>query len=425
MDILPLILGALSGVCFGTGLIYLFTGLRRPGGDWLHLTFALFALAYAGANITSILEYKTTTLDAFLRLSDWTALFTGLTLILMLWFVAVYTKVQPRIFLGLLTAVISLVVLVAIFRTNSIHTEVFGIYRITLPWGETITRLDATESIWGIIFFLFEIVLVGYLIYACVQQYRSGQRRDALVLGFGLLFLMMALIFDIFFIDSGALNFVYLGDYGFIPLLIVMSLQLANKVILTEEELAQYRQELVTLVEERTTELQQANKLLRDEVAERERAEDSLNRRVEDLNLINQVTEILSKAKKLRQSLQHVSQILTQHFEVRFTHIILYRFESESLMVLNGFDREDGVFAQTELDISLDDVPLTAISMSVRQILKSAYIVCTVSEKRKAMAVKQTVEGSIVPGVPASVLSGRDRVFLFLDHEAASELKRL
>ena len=235
MDILLLILGTLSGVCIGTGLIYLFTGLRRPGGDWLHLSFALFALAYSGANITSILEYKTTSLEAFMRLSDWTALFTGLTLILLLWFVAFYTRVQPRIFMVALTAIISLVVLAAIFRTNSIHTEIIGIYGVTLPWGETIVRLDATESIWGIIFFLSEITLVGYLIYACVQQYRSGQRRDALVLGFGLLFLMMDLIFDIFFIDSGALNFVYLGDYGFIPLLIVMSLQLANKVILTEE----------------------------------------------------------------------------------------------------------------------------------------------------------------------------------------------
>ena len=29
-------------------------------------------------------------------------------------------------------------------------------------------------------------------------------------------------------------------------------------------------------------------------------------------------------------------------------------------MVLNGFDREDGVFEQTDLDISLDDVPLTS-----------------------------------------------------------------
>lgn len=74
---------------------------------------------------------------------------------------------------------------------------------------------------------------------------------------------------------------------------------------------------------------------------------------------------------------------------------------------------------------TLDDVPRTAISMSVRQILKSEAIICTVNEKRKAKAVKATVEGEIGPDVPASVLSGRDKVCLFLDREAASELKRL
>jgi signal transduction histidine kinase len=360
MQPLTLILGALAGLCVGIGVVYLLLGLRRPEGDWLHLTFAFFSLAYAGANITSILEYKTDSLEAFLRLSDWTALFTGLALILLLWFVAIYTQVQPRIFLLTLTAVIGLVVLVAIFRTNSIHTDIFGIYLVTLPWGETITRLDASESIWEIIFFLSNITLVGYLIYACVRQYLSRKRREALVLGFGLLFLMFALIFDILYIDSGELNFVYLGDYGFIPLLIVMSLQLANNVVRTEARLAQYRRNLEALVEERTAELQQANLQLQEQIVERGRAEQTLRQRVEDLNLVNRVTQVLTKTPELKRSLQRVSEILSLHFGTRYAHIIVYTVEIERLMVLTGFDREDGIFEQTELDISLDAVPLTA-----------------------------------------------------------------
>ena len=360
MELLPLILGGLAGLCIGIGVVYLLLGLRRPEGDWLHLTFALFALSYAGANITSVLEYKTDSLAAFMRLSDWTALFTGLALILLLWFVAVYTKVQPRIFLVTLTAVIGFVVLVAIFRTNSIHTDIFGIYRVTLPWGETITRLDASESIWEIIFFLSNITLVGYLIYACVRQYLSGKRREALVLGFGLLFLMFALIFDILLIDSGELNFVYLGDYGFIPLLIVMSLQLANNVIRTEKDLALYRKNLESLVEERTLELQQTNLQLQEQILERELADKALRQRIEDLNLINQVTQVLTKTPELERSLQRISEILTLHFGTRNANIIVYTVEVESLMVLMGFDRVDGIFEQTELDISLDALPLTA-----------------------------------------------------------------
>ncbi len=74
---------------------------------------------------------------------------------------------------------------------------------------------------------------------------------------------------------------------------------------------------------------------------------------------------------------------------------------------------------------TLEDVPLTAISMSVFQIMKSNFIICTVNEKRKASAVKAAVEGEITPEVPASILSGREAVCLYLDRDAASELKRL
>lgn len=277
MEILPIILGIAAGVCIGTGIIYLFIGFRRRDGERLHLTFALFALAYAGANITAILEYKATSLEHFMQIGNLTALFTVTTLIILLWFVAAYTHVEPRIFLVVLTATISLVGMIAIIRPNSIHTEIFGIVPVTLPWGEVINLLDSSESIWEIIFFLSEIVLVGFAIYATIRQYLSGERHKALALALGLAFLLFALIFDIIFIDSGRLNFIFLGDYGFLPLAIIMGLQLANQVLRTEDELAEYRQNLETLIDERTTELEQTNLDLTQEIVQRQEVEAELH----------------------------------------------------------------------------------------------------------------------------------------------------
>ena len=71
---------------------------------------------------------------------------------------------------------------------------------------------------------------------------------------------------------------------------------------------------------------------------------------------------------------------------------------------------------------SLQDVPKRAISMSVRQIMKSAQILCTVPERRKAQAVKACLEGEMGPMVPASILRRHPQCFLFLDREAASLL---
>jgi glucosamine-6-phosphate deaminase len=73
---------------------------------------------------------------------------------------------------------------------------------------------------------------------------------------------------------------------------------------------------------------------------------------------------------------------------------------------------------------TLDEVPTRAISMSIRQILKSKAIVCSVPDLRKAEAVRNALEGPVTPQVPASILRSHRACELFLDEAAASLLKR-
>ena len=73
---------------------------------------------------------------------------------------------------------------------------------------------------------------------------------------------------------------------------------------------------------------------------------------------------------------------------------------------------------------TLDDVPRTAISMSVQQILKSKKIVCTVPDDRKANAVAEAVQGPVTNQVPASILQTHGDTTLFLDQTAASLLEQ-
>src|SRR5437762_2654094 len=62
-----------------------------------------------------------------------------------------------------------------------------------------------------------------------------------------------------------------------------------------------------------------------------------------------------------------------------------------------------------------EDVPERAISMSIRQIMKSRDIVCTAPDERKARAVADAVEGKITPMVPASILQRHERATIYLD----------
>jgi glucosamine-6-phosphate deaminase len=73
---------------------------------------------------------------------------------------------------------------------------------------------------------------------------------------------------------------------------------------------------------------------------------------------------------------------------------------------------------------TFDNVPKQAISMSVRQIMKSRAIICTVPDERKAEAVRNSVEGEVTPKVPASILQRHERCTLYLDGPAAKLLQK-
>ena len=67
-----------------------------------------------------------------------------------------------------------------------------------------------------------------------------------------------------------------------------------------------------------------------------------------------------------------------------------------------------------------ESVPSRAISMSIRQIMKSDTIICTVPDERKAEAVKNATQGPVTPEVPASILQDHPNCRMFLDTASSS-----
>jgi glucosamine-6-phosphate deaminase len=71
---------------------------------------------------------------------------------------------------------------------------------------------------------------------------------------------------------------------------------------------------------------------------------------------------------------------------------------------------------------TINDVPKKAISMSVRQILKSDSIICSVPDQRKAKAVQECLEGEVTNIHPASILQTHHDCTVYLDRGSASLL---
>jgi glucosamine-6-phosphate deaminase len=98
-------------------------------------------------------------------------------------------------------------------------------------------------------------------------------------------------------------------------------------------------------------------------------------------------------------------------------------FETEDAYLVVSLDDEcrkqqmgEGWFPE------IKDVPEKAISMSIRQIMKSESIICSVPDLRKAVAIKKTVNDLISPEIPASILRRHEAAWLYLDKDSASLL---
>lgn len=70
----------------------------------------------------------------------------------------------------------------------------------------------------------------------------------------------------------------------------------------------------------------------------------------------------------------------------------------------------------------LEEVPQKAISMSIKQIMKSNNIICSVPDQRKAEAVKNCLEGIVTNLYPASILQIHSNCTMYLDAESSSLL---
>jgi len=73
---------------------------------------------------------------------------------------------------------------------------------------------------------------------------------------------------------------------------------------------------------------------------------------------------------------------------------------------------------------TIDDVPTNAISMSIKHIMKSAAIVVTCPDERKATAVRNALNGPVTNKVPASILQLHLNCSIYLDTPAASMLAK-
>ncbi|MSW09788.1 MAG: glucosamine-6-phosphate deaminase [Actinobacteria bacterium] len=71
---------------------------------------------------------------------------------------------------------------------------------------------------------------------------------------------------------------------------------------------------------------------------------------------------------------------------------------------------------------SLEDMPLQALTLTVRALLDPETVLVLTPESRKAQAVKDSLEGPLTPTCPASILKTAPNAHLYLDQDSSALL---
>jgi diguanylate cyclase (GGDEF)-like protein/PAS domain S-box-containing protein len=220
----------LSGICVYAAVNHLFVALRRPV-NLTHLLFAGTCVAATVLALSQIQMYRAqsvTELIVPLKVNVAAAtLFLG---ILLPWSVAAYTKVRPRWLLeGLSLAGVLLLAVNAIQPYSLQFQEIQKLESLRLPWGEVLARPVGPNGPWFFVGVAASLVSAGYALFALTMNYRRDRDATTLAMLLGVvLFVMMSA--EGILVRAALIDFIHLGAFGFLVLIIVMSAALNFEV---------------------------------------------------------------------------------------------------------------------------------------------------------------------------------------------------
>jgi signal transduction histidine kinase/DNA-binding NarL/FixJ family response regulator len=265
MNSIQIALGVAAGICFYASLYHFLVGFRRRPMDPVHLLFAMTALSFGFMNFFQMFLHPAVaarSASAFIRADRLSLMGLLLGELLFLWFVAFYTKVKPYLALVILSMPILFFLGIHITsQATYLYTEVTDYFTAALPWGEEITIADVALTPWGNFTPIIWLSFFSFSIYALVRQFRRGEREEAVFLGLAITIFAATIINDNL-LDEGLITSIYLLQFGFVAIVMVMSLALSNEIMETERELASLNVDLERRVLKRTEDLANVNQAL-------------------------------------------------------------------------------------------------------------------------------------------------------------------
>jgi signal transduction histidine kinase/ActR/RegA family two-component response regulator len=224
---------AIAAVFCQNGLHYALS-LRGRRKDPLQALFGLLCLLGAGYALASLAGYRAVDASTHLYASKWQTTFSRLILMVLPWFVALYSDFRPKRFLAALSAVFFILGVANLFSAQGIlYSKITGFVHHETLWGEKLAAVVGKVAPITYLAYATDLVLIAFCALCGRRLVRRGDRdrgwRLLGVVGFA----VVAFVNDTL-LDAGRIRSVYLEEYVIFAFLLVIGAWLAARRIHAE-----------------------------------------------------------------------------------------------------------------------------------------------------------------------------------------------
>jgi len=220
----------LSGICLFSAVNH-FTSHPLWRQHRVHVLFAVITLLWVLVSLTTVIKFNISALADQIKWERVNISFNILVFAMLPWFFALYSGVRARQLLVGASALCVLLFFINLTQPNTLlYSEIHGIDRLLLPWGEEVFLFKATPGIWGIIASVYVLLVPLFGVYVLFRRFRRDRRRSTLIMMFGVVLLMAAMIQAVLVRVAGIHNLPPLGTYGYLSMVIVMGMTLTREL---------------------------------------------------------------------------------------------------------------------------------------------------------------------------------------------------
>ena len=212
----------LTGIAFYGGGHQLYLAAYRPG-DHPHIMHGVMYCLLAGFALCGVFTYQAQAVATLLPLGKLSVTVGMLLWAGLIWFVAAYTDVRPRLGLAALSAAWAILLISNIGAPYSLlYSDVTPISQ-ALTSGQTQLTWHTSINPWWSVVEIAILATLAYCVFATYQLFQRDDKRAALALACGLAVLAVTSFAD-FLITMQLVQSAYLTPYGFAVFLLACSL---------------------------------------------------------------------------------------------------------------------------------------------------------------------------------------------------------